>query len=136
MTSGTHPQPRPDRLLAQHNRAAALARIARVRGASVVGAGALTAGVAALVSAIAPGHTLGAKVRPRIVASTRSVPASRASVAALPPLATPGQLGLSAPGSAPSAPVPTQPSAPTQQAAPTQQVAPTQQAAPVVSGGS
>lgn len=127
MTSGPHPQPRPDRLLAQRNRAAAFARIARVRGASVVGAGALTAALAALVSAIAPGHTLGAKLRPRIVASTRSAPTGRPGAAAstaLPPLASPSQLGLSAPGSAPSAPVPTQPSASTQQAA------------PVVSGGS
>jgi hypothetical protein len=134
MTTATHPRPRPDRIAAQHKREAAFARIARVRGASVLGAGALTAAVAAVVSAVAPGHSLGAKTRGRTaVASTQAAPASpvtAASSSRLPPLASAGQLGLSGPGSAPQS-APAQPSAPVQQSAPA-----TSSPGPVASGGS
>ena len=147
MTPSSHHRPRADRIAAQHKREAAFARVARVRGASVIGAGALTAAVAAVVSAVAPGHTLG-KAR-TAVASTNSIPLAPStgkSTATLPPLASPQALGLSspdgapqsAPQSAPSAPAPqsapAQPSAPAP-SAPVQQAAPTQ-SGPVVSGGS
>jgi hypothetical protein len=143
MTSSAHPHPRPDRIAAQQHREAALARLVRVRGASVLGAGALTAALAAVVSAIAPGHTLGAKRR-AAVASGPTAATTRAATAKLPPLASPGSLGLRGPSGAPqSVPSSPQPSAPPQQSAPSQpstpapQVAPApSQSGPAVSGGS
>lgn len=99
----------------------------------MIGAGALTALVAAVVSAVAPGHTLGAKTRARLAQTTPTQPAAAsASSSKLPPLAKPDQLGLQAPGSAPQpAPVPSQPTAP----AASQPSAPAP-SGPVVSGGS
>jgi hypothetical protein len=151
MTTDPHPRPRPDRIAAQRNREAAFARISRVRGASILGAGALTAAVAAVVSAVAPGHSLGAKARGRTaVASTKTTPAARVNAGSssrLPPLASAGQLGLQAPSSAPQSD-PSQPSAPAPQPstpapAPSQPSPPVQQSAPatgspgpVASGGS
>jgi len=104
------------RAAAQQNRDAALRRIGRARVWLIAAAGALTAAIAGLVSAVAPGKTLGAKRGiPAIpVASTGG---SAASSTALPPLATPAQLGLQGPGEAP-------------QAAPTPQIDPSQVAPP------
>jgi hypothetical protein len=147
MPSSAHPQPRTDqtdRITAQQHRQAAFARIARVRGASILGAGALTAALAAVVSAIAPGHSLGAKKRTGVASTTATAPARAATTAKLPPLASPRSLGLrspsGAPQTAPSSPQstpPAQPSAPTQPSPPVQQVAPApSQSGPVVSGGS
>jgi hypothetical protein len=134
---------------AQRARDEALRRIERVRGVTIFGAGALTAGLAGLVSAVAPGHSLGA--RTKVTAATRTArPApGRSSTAGLrmPPLASPSELGLQAPGAAPQAVAPSGQgaTAPSQQPAPAppppapvQPVAP-QPAAPgggVVSGGS
>jgi hypothetical protein len=111
----------------------------------VIGAAAaLTAGISALVSAVAPGHTLGATTRPH--GRVTSAPTHSTRVAAstrMPPLESPSQLGLVA-GAAPQA-APAQPQAqtaapPVQQASPpVQQASPpvTQVAPPVaVSGGS
>jgi hypothetical protein len=153
MTPRAHPSPRSDRIAAQQNRDAAFARITRVRGASVVGAGALTAGVALVVSAIAPGHTLGAKAAAHAsVTTSPRVSRSRPTGGdRLPPLASARQLGLRAPDSAPgpapqssqSAPTPQQSSPAPQQSAPApqqsspapQQSAPApQQSAPAPSG--
>jgi hypothetical protein len=135
---------------AQQERDAALVRIARARRATIVGAGGLTVGRAAFVSAIAPGHSLGAKVVATKLSAdantTGATPAratsrSRTSALRMPSLASPSQLGLQRPDGAPQ-PAPTQQSTPTQQAAPSQpsQPAPVQQSAPVqqapVSGGS
>jgi hypothetical protein len=112
--------PRRSKSMAQLERDAALVRVSRLRRWTIGGAAALTAGIAAFVSAIAPGHSLGAgrvargeAVPPRTVTSSRS--------AQLPPLASPSQLGLQGPSSNPQAAP-----APSQQASP----APTQQAAP------
>ncbi len=127
---------------AVQKRDAALTRVARVRRATIFGAGALTAGLAGVVSAIAPGRTLGAKskVHP---AATATRPRFTASKARMPPLAKPDQLGLQAPAGAPRAapqpsPQPSQP-APSQSAPP--QAAPAAPApqptpGPAVSGGS
>ena len=140
MSTAAYPGPRSDRIsaqrhrqAAQRNREAALARISRVRGLVIVGAGALTAAVAGVVSAVAPGRTLGAKEPAR-----GSTPVGRVAKAAvpstqarMPPLASPRQLGLQAPGSPPQSAPNSQPSAPSQPPAPTQQSAPApQQPAP------
>lgn len=97
-----------------------LARVARTRRAAIIGAGALTAAFAAVVAIIAPGRS-----------SAQATPASKTAAATaqtgarMPPLASPSQLGLGPPGSAPQAPAP----------APTQTQAAPAPAAPV-SGGS
>jgi hypothetical protein len=75
----------------------ALARIGRARRWIAVGAAALTAAIAALVSAVAPGRSLASK---KVV---RRVAAAPVAEPKLPPIATAGDLGLQAPGSAPSA---------------------------------
>ncbi len=98
--------------VAQLERDAALQRVTRTRRFVIGGAAALSAGIAALVSAIAPGHSLGAN---KAVASGTDTPAStatsgaataRASVSAkkMPPLAKPSDLGLTGPPSGPTAP--------------------------------
>jgi hypothetical protein len=126
----------------------------------VLGAAAVfTAGIAALVSAVAPGHSLGAQARyaaayQRYLAarahagSVRSAPASAtaatsASSNKMPPLASPSSLGLSAGAPPQAAPTQPQPAAPQAQPAPVQQApaqaAPVQVAPPppvAVSGGS
>lgn len=122
----------------------AIHRVGLTRRAAIVAAAALTAGIAAFVSAIAPGRTLGAS---RVLKTTvPSAPArsasTRTATPAMPPLESASQLGLAA-GSAPL-PAPKQSSPPPvqQQAQPPVQQAPVQQApvqqAPVVvvSGGS
>ena len=117
---------------AHGGRDATLKRIARVRRTTIVGAGGLTVGLAAFVSGIAPGHSLGAKLHSRAV-SGRTTPvtsaASSSSAPRMPALASPGQLGLQSPDGAPQ-PAPAAPAAPAQQSQP----APAPQAA--VSGGS
>ncbi|MGI9183572.1 MAG: hypothetical protein ACR2GZ_01185 [Solirubrobacteraceae bacterium] len=125
-STGTYPGPRPDRAAAQRRREAALARLTRVRGVTVVAAGVLTAGVAGVASA-ASGRTLGAKHYVRVTGASAHGPAAQAK---LPPLASAGQLGLGAPGSAPQSAPLAPPQAPS--AAPQPQAAP----APAVSGGS
>ena len=140
MATFEYPVPRRDRSAAQRQREAAFARIGRVRGWTIVGAGALTAAAAAAVSAAVPGHTLGAKTANPAVAKVSS---GRAAVSLrMPPLATPSQLGLRGPAGAPTAP--SQPQAapqPQPQAAPQPQpqAAPQPQPQPApaaVSGGS
>jgi hypothetical protein len=125
-----------DRSAAQRSREAAFARIGRVRGLTILGAGALSVAIAAAASASAHGHTLGAKTagnRRLTGATSRS---ARVSVSALkmPPLATPSQLGLQAPGAPPQSVSPPQATAPAPQ---TQAPAPSAPPASVtVSGGS
>jgi hypothetical protein len=138
---------RDRRSSAQLERDHALERVGLTRRIVIGGAGALTAGITALVWAIAPGHTLGASTRPSAsgasTASTASAtPSTSVSSNRMPPLATPSQLGLVA-GAAPQ-PAPAQPSAPAQssqapspvQAAPVQAPPVSVAPAPVVSGGS
>ena len=116
-------------MAAQHEREAALGRVSRVRAMTVVGAGAVTAAFAGLVSAVAPGHTLGAKVSAGSGTVLARPVTGRATARRLPALASPSQLGLQSPHGAPQA----APSAPPAQAQP--QAAPAPQPAPV-SGGS
>ena len=132
MTSVSNQRLSPDRAAAQREREAAFARIGRVRGATVIGAGALTAAIAGVVSAVAPGHTLGAKA-PVTTASASNATRVRTTALVMPPLDKPGQLGLQGPSSPPQSAQPqgTQPQ-PQSAPAPAPQSAP----APVVSGGS
>jgi hypothetical protein len=126
-----YPGPRPDRAAAQRKREAAFARLARLRGVTLIGAGALTAAVAGVVSA-ASGRTLGAKHSVPASGSVAKVSGHAGSThATMPPLASAGQLGLGAPGSAPQ-------SAPSSQANANAQAQAQAQAqpAPAVSGGS
>jgi hypothetical protein len=104
-----YPGPRPDRAAAQRKREAALARLARVRGVTVIGAGALTAAVAGVVS-VASGRTLGTKhyVRASVTKASGSAAATHAK---MPPLASAGQLGLGSPASAPQPAPSSQPNA-------------------------
>jgi hypothetical protein len=125
---------------AQQQRDAALVRIARARRATIVGAGGLTVGLAAFVSAIAPGHTLGAKVATNLTADAHTsgaAPARSTSTSLrMPSLASPSQLGLQGADDSPQAAAPQQSAPQPSQGAPAQQ-APVQQAAPAaVSGGS
>jgi hypothetical protein len=75
-------------------RDAALGRIARTRRWLIAGAAGLTAAFAALVSAVAPGHSLAA----RHASGTES---GSTSPDQLPPLANPSSLGLQGPSSPP-----------------------------------
>jgi hypothetical protein len=113
--------------LAQLERDAALSRVGRARRWLIVAAAALTAGLAALVSAIAPGRTLGARAQVRVPVTNGSV--RSASATQMPPLASPSTLGLRGPSVGPQA-APSQ-SGPSQ-AAP----APASAAPAPVSGGS
>ena len=135
MSKPVSPGHTPTRAVAQRERDAAFTRVSRVRRLTILGAGALTAALAAVVSAAA-GRTLGAKTSP----TTHPVVAKRTRGATalpkMPPLASPGSLGLQTPGSPPQAAPQTQtqaqaPAAPAPQ--PTAPAAP--QPAPV-SGGS
>ena len=162
MSTGMYPGPRPDRASAQRKREAALARLRRVRGVTVIGAGALTAAVAGVVSS-ASGRSLGAKHYVRsstpVTKLAKAVPAT-STHAKMPRLASAAQLGLGAPSSAPQAapssqsnsnaaaqaqasqaqPAPTQTQAQSQASAQAQAQAPAQTqaapSAPAVSGGS
>jgi hypothetical protein len=101
----TDPKRAADRVAVQRDRDAALSRVGRVRRLTVFGAAALTAGLAAAVSAIAPGRSLGAKTT--VARAPSSVPAAgrstRSDALRMPGLASPRALGLRAPGSAPQA---------------------------------
>jgi hypothetical protein len=92
--------------VAQLERNAALQRVTRTRRFVIGGAAALSAGIAALVSAIAPGHSLGANkaVAGGAESSSSNASTARASVAPkkMPPLAKPSDLGLSGPPSGPT----------------------------------
>jgi hypothetical protein len=138
---------RPSKPLAQLERDAALTRIVRARRWVIAGAAALTAGFAALVSAIAPGRTVGSRGQAQVLGSTRAS-VHRATATQMPALASAGDLGLQGASQAPqSAPAAAQASPDPSQAAPAASSQATQdpsQAAPapassgpaVVSGGS
>lgn len=113
----------------QRERDAALNRVSRVRAMTIVGAGVLTAAFAALVSAAAPGRTLGVKVSVGSRTALASRMTERPAARTMPPLASPSQLGLQSPDRAPQAAL----SAPPAQAQPQPQTAPPPAA---VSGGS
>ena len=133
-------------------RDAALLRISRTRRWLIAAAAAGSAGVAALVSSVAPGHTLGSKSKAGSLRPAAAAGAGGASNAAvsnkMPPLASPAALGLQGPSSAPqsssdpsqsggsaqSTPDPSQAASDPAQAAPVPAPAPTP--APAVSGGS
>jgi len=137
-------------------RDAAIARVGRTRRWVIAGAAALTAGVAGLVSAVAPGRSLASKSGVKTEASTGAgraatgASASSSAVPQLPPVANPSSLGLQGPSQPPqSVPNPpqtqSQPSAP-QSSSPAPTPTPTPSPAPssgdgsggggVVSGGS
>jgi hypothetical protein len=149
------------RSAAQVDRDQALIRVSRTRRLVLGAATALTAGIAALVSAVAPGKTSASTAGHSVRSAAPGFRASAASSNRMPPLATPTELGLGA-GEAPkAAPSPSsgsggsssgssqsQAAAPQAQsvAPPAQSVAPPVQqqpvqpqpapSAPVVSGGS
>jgi hypothetical protein len=138
---------RSSRSLAQLERDAALRRVGRTRRWVIAAAAALTAGFAAVVSAIAPGRT-GAHTQARALGSTRTQPGRVASTR-MPPLANASDLGLQGPAGAPQATPTPSPAAPApSQVAPSPsratpapaQAAPAPAPAPsapaVVSGGS
>jgi hypothetical protein len=116
------------RSAAQLKRDSAIRRVGLTRRVVIGAAGALTAGIAAFVSAVAPGRTLGAQTR-NSAAYERAYKrylAARARATAvrperMPPLASPAQLGLaadSAPSEQQAAPAESAPAAPPVQAAP------------------
>jgi hypothetical protein len=133
-------------------RDAALERIRRTRRWVIVGSAALTAGFAALVSAVAPGRSLAAKSQPQTEASTATASSgssgastsssgSSSAIPRMPPPANPSSLGLQGPNDAP-APAPQQsqpqsdPSQSQPQSDPSQsQSAPPPPPPPVVSSG-
>jgi hypothetical protein len=138
-SGGSNQRLSPDRAAAQRVRESAFARIGRVRGATVIGAGALTAAIAGVVSAVAPGRTLGAKAPSPATATSSSATRARTTTLVMPPLDNPSQLGLQGPASPPqssqSQGTQPQPQVQTQtQSAPAP--APQSAPAPVVSGGS
>ena len=135
----------------------ALGRVSRARRWLILAAAALSAGVAALVSAISPGHTLGAKAQAQTLGTASGTGSSSAAAqntgsATMPPLASPGDLGLQGPGQNPqpgpdpsqsqqASPDPSQSAAPqpdpaAQAAAAAAAAAQAQAPAQVVSGGS
>jgi hypothetical protein len=87
-------------------RDAALDRISRTRRWVIIGAAGLTAGFAALVSAVAPGRSLASKSSTGSATATASPSSgsstSRTSIPRMPPPANLGDLGLQRPGQAPS----------------------------------
>src|SRR2546421_1563719 len=95
----------PDRSRAALVRDAAVARVRRTRRWVIAGAAALTAGFAALVSAVAPGRTLTAAKgatgteRSGAAASTAS---NGAAIPRMPAPANASDLGLQSPEQAPS----------------------------------
>jgi hypothetical protein len=156
MVSSEHRVPSRRRAsLAALERDAALTRVSHARRWMIGAAAALSAGITALVSSVAPGHTLKKGAQARELTATRTAAPVR-SATRMPPLASPGDLGLQGPSSAPqaapadsqsqagsaasqAAPAPTQSAAPdpsqaAASAAPTPAPAPAP--APAVSGGS
>jgi hypothetical protein len=127
--------------LAQLERDAAIARISRTRRWLIGAAAGLTAGIVALISAVAPGRsfaahsTAAASGSPRPVSSTASARASTK----LPPLEGAQALGLGGPAQAPQASAAAGSGSTDQaQVSPDQTQAPSsaQSGPPVVSGGS
>jgi hypothetical protein len=117
------PTQNPKRSLTSGDRDAALVRVARTRRWLLGGAAALTAGLAALASALVPGRSLASKHPTTTTGTTGPAKTpTRKTEPALPPPASLAQLGLQAPSQAP------QPAAP--QPDPSQQSAPAQPAAP------
>ena len=92
-----------NRRLAALQRDAALTRISRVRRGLIVATAALTAGVAALVSAITPGRSSGAVRAASSSVAAVSSGASHGSSLTMPAPAGPSELGLQGPGQAPQA---------------------------------
>jgi hypothetical protein len=132
-------------------RDAALDRLRRTRRWVILATAGLTAGFAALVSAVAPGRSLASKHSAE-TASSGAAPSARSggsSIPRMPPPANAGALGLQSPAETPS-PVPDEPQPQSDPSAPSQpapsQPAPSQPqpqsapapapAPPVVSGGS
>jgi hypothetical protein len=118
-----------DRALA---RDAALIRISRTRRWTLAGAAALTAGLAALASALLPGKSFGAKAHRPMQATSQTAAANPHAAPPLPAPADPAQLGLGQSSQAPPVPQPTPAPAP---ATAPQAPAPSAQTV-VVSGGS
>jgi hypothetical protein len=98
-----------DRSRAVSIRDAALARVRLTRRWVIAGAATLTAGFAALVSAVAPGHSLSSKGADPTVASAAGNSAS--AIPSMPAPAGAGDLGLQSPGQVPT-PDQSQPSSP------------------------
>ena len=99
---------RDDKSRAALARDAAISRIGRTRRWVIVGTAALTAGFAALVSAVAPGRSLASKSTGRASTTTAGTGAgassSSSSVTAIPqfpPAANPSSLGLQSPNQPP-----------------------------------
>jgi len=147
MIGDDRPSPgRADPALATLHRDAALSRVSHTRKLVYAGAAALTGGIAWLAGTAAPGRTLGTKGTQARSTGVTSAPSSGSSSAGqtLPALASPSELGLQGPGSAPSAPsqAPADQSQQSQVSPDQSQVAGAQSAAqaaapaPVVSGGS
>jgi hypothetical protein len=117
-------------------RDAAIVRVRRTRRWVIAGTAALTAGLAALVSAVAPGRSLASKTSSHAGTTTgagRS--ASSSAVPQLPPVANPGTLGLKGPSQAPQS-VPNPPQTQTQSApSPPQSSSPAPTPSPGGSGG-
>ncbi len=116
------------RTQAQHQRDAALRRISRVRRWVLVAAAGLTAAIAAVVSAAAPGRSLGAKSK----AAVRTAAKHTTGRPKMPPLASAGALGLQGPSQAPQPARQPAPPAPSS----SDQSAPAPSSPPVTSGGS
>ncbi|HWD84669.1 MAG TPA: hypothetical protein VG321_02880 [Solirubrobacteraceae bacterium] len=128
------------RLLAAHHRDAALARIGSTRRLVIVGAAGLSAAFAALVYALAPGHSLSsARAATGHPSTSKSTVTTRSSQPKLPAPAGASALGLggasgggssssssSSGSSAPAAP----------QSSPTPAPTPAPSSPPVTSGGS
>src|SRR5437764_10707941 len=132
------PNQRPDAARAVLARDLAFGRIHRTRRWLIVGAAGMTAGLAALASALLPGKSLGAKRSATATSRPSGSSATRSSATPqLPAPADPAQLGLQGPsaGPTPSQPTPQSQPAP-QQSQPTPAPAPSGGGGAVVSGGS
>lgn len=146
---------RSDRSRAALLRDAALDRVRRTRRGVIAASALLTAGIAGLVSSVAPGRTLSSSSKAssdRATTTTASVGGASSAIPSMPAPANAGALGLQAPNQAPSSgsqssqpspqssqpsPQSSQPSQPSQSSsAPSQAPAPPPPAPPVVSGGS
>ena len=106
-------------------RDAAIARVGRTRRWVIAATAALTAGSAALVSAVAPGRSLASKTSSQTETATGAgkaasgANASSSAVPQLPPVANPSSLGLQGPSQPPQSvpnPPQTQPQTQTQSA--------------------
>lgn len=72
-----------------------------MRGATLIGAAALTAAIAAVVSAVAPGRTLGAKQPGHVTTVASRAASTHTGPLVMPPLESPSQLGLRGPANPP-----------------------------------